>query len=212
MDSGVATLYDASRVLLLRHLGGAEAGGPCRLFRSGVGSPFTADEFSLRGGGGGGGGSVTLVNVHIRMLYPNIAAPLAEVLRRAAALGVPSDWRRAVLAGDLNAGTAEAAADLAAALAAPPGAALRDVPTTAAAVRCDDHVLCGPALRVLSAARDGSLPLLDRLTRSDGVPTSDYKLWGTPGTPYAVHAGNAALIETAVTSDHPPLIVEIAVE
>jgi hypothetical protein len=47
-----------------------------------------------------------VVNAHVRMQFPRIAAPLAERLARAAPA---RGWADAVLAGDLNAGGRAAA-------------------------------------------------------------------------------------------------------
>ena len=208
-DSGVATLFAPARVALVAHLLDASAVGPSTLFRSGVGSPFSVDAVQLRSRSGSQ--PLVLVNTHIRMQYPRIAAPLAELLARASR-AAPAGWARTVIAGDLNAGHVAAAADLAAALQAASGA-LSDVPLAGAPAGepADDHALVGAGVRVLQAARV-AVPLL---AMSDGcgggAATSDHKLWGRATTPYAVHADNASLIASGrVTSDHPPLLVDVA--
>jgi hypothetical protein len=131
-DSGVATLYNAERVLYKGQVSKAEAHGESQLFPACYGSPFTLDAFELKpcslcsGGGGGesgggrdggrGGGGIRLaitplpfhvLNVHLKMEYPHIMRPLVEVFgRAAAALGRkpgPHQWDHVIFAGDLNA-------------------------------------------------------------------------------------------------------------
>jgi hypothetical protein len=203
MDSGVATLVAPARVAVDAVLARAEDGGPSALFRGGVGSPFCSVRVRPRPGAGAGGGALTLVNAHVRMQFPRIAAPLAELLARAAPA---RGWADAVLAGDLNAGGREAAADLDHCLASVP---LADA-EGAAAPRADDHVLVGARVRVLAVRRCDDVPLLS-MRANGGRPTADHRLWGDAATPYDVHAENAALVAGGrLTSDHPPLLVVLA--
>ena len=241
MDSGVATLYNTRKVDHLAILARAESEGRCELFRSGFGSPFTADSFRIKqstittttttilspsdgrvniekisgsasggGGGGGGGGNsvgtVTIVNIHVRMQFPNIKAPLADVFERLARAGVgvgESGWKRTIVAGDLNAGGISSAPDLAA--VQPSG--LIDV--FSGAPPADDRVLVGTAVRVRKALVANNVPLLAMGTGA-GMSGSQ---WSKAETKYTINLSNKVLLETkTMSSDHLPLIIDIDLE
>lgn len=220
MDSGVATLYNPRTVAHVRAVAAAEDwGGRSAVFPTGVGSPFRVDAFAPVGGGA----PVCVMNVHVKMQWPHIRASLAEALQRAGealerggegVAGGARDvqdarWTRVVVAGDLNAKEGAAAEDLRALL--PPGGALMDAFAAPAGAPqpppADDHVLLGPGLAVVRAEVHPA-PLL-AMCKVDG-PTSDAK-WARADTRFTHHAGNAELLAAGVTSDHPPLVVDVRV-
>lgn len=241
MDSGVTTLYDPGTVAHVRSVATAETFGPSAVFGGkGWGSPFTVDAFAIlpiashataaTAAEGSGSRPFVVVNTHIRMQFPHIAAPLEEVAARVrSALRTGSSgssssggaggsggggsevWKRVVLAGDVNAGHSAAAADYRAAVGAGgPLSGLTDAFDPTLSTAADDHMLVGPGLTV--AARETStLPLLDMHTNSQ-LPASDSRLWSRPDTQYQLNEKNAALLASGrATSDHPYLLVVLQV-
>jgi endonuclease/exonuclease/phosphatase family metal-dependent hydrolase len=217
MDSGVTTLYKTSTVRHVASLGRAEDGGPCALFPAGVGSPFAVDAF-LPLGGDSDSPPLLVVNVHVRMQFPRIAAPLEDVVARvrtALSRGGPSgSFNRVLLGGDLNAGGAESCKDLQALLS--PGGALGRaglVAVGAGGAPCDDHFLAGRELRVHEVPRpEPPLPVLAMGVGSASV--SDTRLWSAPDTLYTRSEANAERLGLTARSagctagsDHPPLLI-----
>jgi hypothetical protein len=225
MDSGVATLFNPATCRHLGQMARAEASGPSKVFPSGCGSPFSLDCFAALSSreeeqaGAAAAQAVSepflVANCHIRMQFPHIAAPLAELCSRleggpgglvaGCGLAPAGPWARCVLAGDLNAGGSAAAADLAAAL--PPSAQLCDAFAAASPEPRDDHILLGPGLKLMGTLV-GKARLLS-MEGCPGMPSSEPTLWGVPETPYAVHADNTALLRSGgITSDHAFIAVE----
>ena len=227
-DSGVATLFNPA---VLRHagcLGTAEAHGPSAVFAKGWGSAWALDAFSrvAEGGGGGGGGGHALpppllrvLNVHMRMSFPRILLPLGEAFERAGrSLGASpalAPWNHVVCGGDFNAGQREAAADFAAyfsPLGGAAGAQLAEAPLPPGGGPPLDRFLVGPGVEVVGGGVVvGDEPLLAMNTQPRGVKVADPLTWGRRDAQYAVHAGNAALVEGgAAGSDHPALLLLVA--
>lgn len=206
VDSGVATLFSAARVDHTRTISRGEDGGPCALFSSGIGSPFTADEFRERTAANDGGSALpfTVVNIHIRMQYPHISGPLKDVVLRLQSKGVlvnAEGARRVVFGGDLNSGSAKSAADLAATI--PKG--LSDISSaTGETAPADDHLFCGEDVQAVNVT--APVPVLEMNHRSDVVNAK----WTTADVTYTLHPGNKELLESgSLLSDHPFVAIDM---
>jgi len=228
-DSGVATLYNPAALRHEGSLGNAEAHGASAEFKTGWGSPWTLDAFSLAGGGGGGGGDYALpppvlrvLNVHIETTSPHILRSLCEVFSRAGkSLGAAPElapWDHVVVGGGFNAGEKDAADEFRLFFTGGGAAAsqLREVPQPGggSGARAPlDRFLVGPGVSVCGGGECvvGDEPLLTINTQPPGVKAFDARAWGRGDTPYVVHGANEALLARGgAGSDHSTLLVSVA--
>lgn len=198
VDSGVATLVkNNSNVKPIQRIIVAENFGASPLFKSGIGSPFTLDQFYL------GQILFNVLNVHIRMQYPHISAPVNEVYTRISSVLNHLQLQNTIALGDFNAHSLIAGRELFTSnfydtMYDQQGSDL-----------IDDHVFIGNSLRKYQTIvqYDTSLQLLET---NINTPASDPNIWKRADVKYTLSRHNNDLIYSSnVTSDHYPILVTL---
>lgn len=197
VDSGVSTLVKTdSSVRSISHIASAEDFGPSEIFRSGIGSPFSIDQFKQDQH------TFYVINVHIRMQYPHIHHSINEVYSRVSSKLNDDQLKNSITIGDFNAHSLIAGREL----------FTSDYYLTmfdkAGHELIDDHVFVGHTLRQydITVGYGSDVPLLEM---NANIPSVNPK-YRIENISYNKSTHNQHLVDSGtVTTDHYPIIVDI---
>lgn len=197
-DSGVATLIKSNSIAkLTRHIAVAEDFGDSNIFKTGVGSPFTLDEFMMNNK------TFFIANIHVRMDYPHILRPINESYDRIISKIGEEGMQNAFIMGDFNADNIISARELFSSyfylyMFNKKGYDMNY-----------DHIFIGKnfAGHPMTMEYDNRIPLLEMNVNK---PTSDSKIWKNANVQYTRSDLNNKLVNNMiVTTDHHPIIFAI---